>query len=310
MYDLFAATPRFRPVIVASMDANGALNGILLGVNIREMRGPLGFFSSRVVVYGGPLLRVREEEEEEIADMLLRKLITETRRESLFIQFRNFYDMRTLLNVFDRNGFEYHERLNLLVDTGSAEEVKKNMSGSKWRQVQKGLRAGARIIEPENTGQLREFYNILHTLYKYKVRKPLPPWRFFRDFMEAGNGRKPGIILLVEYKGKIIGGILCPITPGRTIYEWYVCGLDQKYKSVYPSVLATWAAIDYALKNNIPEFDFMGVGLPDKDYGVRVFKTKFGGKMVNYGRFARINNQSLYSLAELGYNVLALLKKI
>ena len=40
-------------------------------------------------------------------------------------------------------------------------------------------------------------------------------------------------------------------------------GLDEEFKNVYPSVLATWAPIDYALKNNLKVFDFMGVGVPD-----------------------------------------------
>ena len=54
----------------------------------------------------------------------------------------------------------------------------------------------------------------------------------------------------------------------------------------------------------------MGVGKPDQEYGVRDFKARFGGELVNYGRLTRINNPFLYSLAEFGYNVLALLKNI
>ena len=96
----------------------------------------------------------------------------------------------------------------------------------------------------------------------------------------------------------------------KVIYEWYVCGLDQDYKNIYPSVLATWAAIEYGLKNNLETFDFMGVGVPDKDYGVREFKSKFGGELVNFGRFGRINNHFIYTITEIGFNVLALLRKI
>ncbi len=104
--------------------------------------------------------------------------------------------------------------------------------------------------------------------------------------------------------------VLSPVFRDKVIYEWYICGLDQEYKHVYPSVLATWAAIDYAVKNNIKTFDFMGVGVPDRDYGVRDFKAKFGGEMVNYGRFGRINNKFLYAITEIGFNILAALRKI
>ena len=108
----------------------------------------------------------------------------------------------------------------------------------------------------------------------------------------------------------VIGGILCPISPGKTIYEWYVCGLDDQYKELSPSTLATWAAMDYGLRNNIPKFDFMGVGTPTKPYGVREFKRRFGGEMTNFGRYSRVNNKLLYFIAEVGYNILALINKI
>ena len=75
-------------------------------------------------------------------------------------------------------------------------------------------------------------------------------------------------------------------------------------------MLATWAAMEYAIENKIESFDFMGVGRPDVPYGVRDFKERFGGKQVNYGRLTRINNKFLYNTAELGYNILALLKRI
>jgi lipid II:glycine glycyltransferase (peptidoglycan interpeptide bridge formation enzyme) len=190
------------------------------------------------------------------------------------------------------------------------EAVINNMSESRWCQVKKGIERGANCRFPENVNEVRALYDILYDLYKYKVKKPLPSWEFFKQFYSISGEGRLGVILLVEYQGKIIGGIFAPVTPGNTIYEWYVCGLDQQYKEVYPSVLATWAALEYAVNNNIPRFDFMGVGIPEREYGVRDFKIRFGGKLVNYGRFARINNKAFYALAEMGYNFLSLIKKI
>jgi hypothetical protein len=202
------------------------------------------------------------------------------------------------------------ERLNYLVDTTSDKKVKENISESKMRQIKKGLKSGATIVEPENIGEVKEFYEILRFLYKYKVKKPLPSWDFFSNFYEQSKNGKLGIIRLIKYKDRIIGGILSPVFNDKVIYEWYVCGLDEEFKNVYPSVLATWAPIDYALKNNLKFFDFMGVGIPDRDYGVREFKAKFGGELVNFGRFGRINNKFLYAITEIGFNILALLRKI
>ena len=185
------------------------------------------------------------------------------------------------------------------------------MSESRRRQLNKALKSGAEIIEPGSIEQVKEFYDILYKLYRYKVRKPLADWSFFENFYKQTIPRPGiGIIRLIRYQDRIIGGILAPVFGQKCIYEWYVCGLDKEYKEQYPSVLATWAALDYAINNNIETFDFMGVGKPDVPYGVRDFKARFGGELVNYGRLTRINNRFLYNIAELGYNVLALLKKI
>lgn len=311
MFELFQKTSKMKPVVIGINDPEaGSLKGILLGVIIRELNGLAGYFSSRTVIYGGPLIDPGASDRQEILEMILDGLISEVKKQSVFIQFRNFSIQEENKAIFSENDFVLRDRLNLIVDTSSQEIIKRNMSPSRFRQIKKGLGHGANCIEPENLGQVREFYQILVNLYKHKVKKPLPPWNFFEQFYLISKEGKLGMIRLVKYQGKIIGGILSPVSPGKTIYEWYVCGLDQQYREVYPSVLATWAALDYAVKNNIPSFDFMGVGLPEREYGVREFKSRFGGEMVNFGRFARVNNKIVYTAAEAGYNFLALLKKI
>ena len=341
MYTLFSGTGRMKPVVVGlANEKTRKLEGILLAVIIRELNGPAGYFSSRAVIYGGPLVEKRGQGEEgkrgrgdagspirddsmvgspirddsmvdgKIYGMLLEELIRQVNSKSIFIQFRNFNSQENNKAVFLESGFRYRERLNLIVDTSSQETVIKNMSDSRLRQVKKSLKLGACSMEPENLQQVRDFYNILHDLYRHKIKKPLPAWDFFEQFYHLSVEGKLGIIRLVKYRDRIIGGILSPVTPGKTIYEWYVCGLDHEYRNIHPSVLATWAAIEYAVKNNIPHFDFMGVGIPERDYGVREFKMRFGGEMVNHGRFARVNSKLLYFAAETGYNLMAMLKKI
>jgi len=327
MHELFGKTDRMKPVMIGVADeGSGTLKGILSGVIIRELSGLAGYFSSRTVIYGGPLIDPGSPGRQEILGLILDGLISMVKNHSIFIQFRNFSNQEEYKAVFFEKGFVFRDRLNLIVDTSSYEMIKKHMSPSRLRQIKKGLGIGqldswtvgqldrgktvAKIITPENIGQVREFYDILLDLYRHKVKKPLPAWDFFEQFYHISLAGKLGTIQLVWYQGKIIGGILAPVTPGKTIYEWYVCGLDHQYREVHPSVLATWAALDYAVKNNIPRFDFMGVGVPDREYGVRDFKSRFGGEMVNYGRFARVNNRLFYVISEIGYNIVTLLKKI
>jgi lipid II:glycine glycyltransferase (peptidoglycan interpeptide bridge formation enzyme) len=62
----------------------------------------------------------------------------------------------------------------------------------------------------------------------------------------------------------------------------------------------------YACDNGIGMFDMMGAGKAGEQYGVRDFKARFGGRMVEYGRFLRINQPVLYRLGRSG---LVLMKK-
>ncbi|MBI1781987.1 MAG: peptidoglycan bridge formation glycyltransferase FemA/FemB family protein [Sphingobacteriales bacterium] len=173
--------------------------------------------------------------------------------------------------------------------------------------MKKSLNNGATILEDVTEEQVEIFYQILLNLYNTKVRKPLPAWSFFKEFYHSPH---LGKYFLIEYNGEIVGGIMCPVFKNKAIYEWYIAGKDGVDKNINPSVLATWAPINYALKNGIESFDFLGAGRPEEDYGVRQFKAGFGGEQVAYGRYLRINNPMLYSIGKSGLAFLKRIKKI
>ncbi len=310
--------------------ANELLAGSLLAVTIHEplparyrswlFGGLYPRLTARTLVYGGPLLGEGSRLEQEITlKALLAALKVQVQKNSLFTQFRNFGEHPDRKHIFHAMGFSWHDRLNLLVDTSSLETAWHGISTSRRRQVNKSLQRGARIITMADEAQLNEFYAILQRLYKYKIQKPLPSREFFRILASMQQHKKrpgsqdadpgiqePGVVfLLVTFRNKVIGGIVCPLLPGRSLYEWYVCGLDHEYKpmGIYPSILATWAAISYGARHQTPVFDFMGLGKPDQPYGVRDFKARFGGKWINPGRYSTINNRFLYFWAEVAYNL-------
>ena len=310
MYELFLQTEYFKPIFILACKPDQFLAGVVLAVEIREYRGLIGKFSARTVVYGGPLIHPESGNREEVLDQLLKELIRKVSKKTVFIQLRNFFNWDAFRHVFENNGFRFRERLNFIVDTKDEQALKGRVSKSKLRQIRQSFDAGVRIIVPEKIEQVEEFYYILYDLYRKKVRKPLPKWSFFSSFFYAMQKGELGVILLVKYENRIIGGVLCPVFADRVIYEWYICGLDREFDKIYPSVMATWAPIEYALKNNIVAFDFMGVGTPRQKYGVREFKSKFGGRLVNYGRWTRINNSWIYSISELFYNLLTVFRKV
>lgn len=299
-FHFYTHVPFYTPIYLIARDQEGDIIGVLLAVLIKEGNGIIGFFSRRCVVYGGPIV---SSDQPEVIDLLLSQLNKTVGRKALFTQYRNFRVWpREVQQVFEKNGFVLRDRLNSLLELQKTVSVEQQFSASRRRQLKKALKAGVRIAEAQNVEEVDGIYALLEKLYTEKVKKPLPARRFFHHFHQVVVSAGAGIILLVWHQDQLIGGIVCPITAGFSISELYVVGLDQQFPEWYPSVVATWAAMNYGQRNGLHYFDFMGLGKPDVAYGVRDFKLRFGGSQVNYGRFAKRNYKVLYHIAELGYN--------
>ena len=309
-YQFYSSVPEeMTPFAIGVID--NKLTGVIVGY-ITNANNPIKqFLTRRAIIIGGPLLA------DDISDEALTALLMAIRQlgdkakgkknskaeplastpytlhsTPIYIETRNFHDYSKWKSVFQANGFTYQPHLNIQVACTAAH----TMSDQRQRQVKKALKNGALIVEAQSEHEIRNWYQILQKLYRQKVRTPLWSEAFFLRFYRNGVGK----YLLVKYDGKVIGGMMSPIFAGKSIYEWYVCGLDEAYRDQYPSVIATYAAIEYAKQNELPVFDFMGAGIPDQPYGVRDFKMEFGGELVEHGRFLCIRKPLLYWIGKMG----------
>lgn len=265
---------------------------------IQKEKGIKAAFTSRAIIYGGPVVSKNVSKQDILA--FLKVMISHLKNKGIYIEIRNLNDYRDYIDIFEEAGFTYLPHLNFHLDCNDEQVMRKRMSSSKLRQIKKSIKSGAQIIEAQNAEEIKAYYTILYDLYTTKVKTPLPDLNFFTTMWKDGVAK----FLLIHYNDEIVGGIVCPILEGKVIYEWFVCGKDGKYKDVYPSILATWAAMEYANKNNIRYFDFMGAGKPDEDYGVREFKSKFGGDLVEHGRFLYVSQPLLYKVGKTAVKIL------
>ena len=309
--------------------AGERLVGLVVGYVTKERSRVKQYFTRRAIIIGGPLL-AEDISDEALAALLeavknqpilspsLKGRTSNTKKLSpfhlgegwgeaydspslqggdggrlpIYIETRNFHDYSRWKEVFEACGFSYQPHLNIQVVC----DAEHTMSEQRRRQVKKSISNGATFCEAQSEQEIRDWYEILQQLYREKVRTPLFTEEFFLEFYRKGWGK----YLLVKHEGKVIGGMMCPILEGSAIYEWYVCGLDEDYREQYPSVMATYAAIEYAKENSLPLFDFMGAGKPDTNYGVRDFKKEFGGEVVEHGRFLCVRKPILYAIGKLG----------
>ena len=80
-------------------------------------------------------------------------------------------------------------------------------------------------------------------------------------------------------------------------------GSLKEFYIKYPNDLLPWEVFKCGKKSGYSIFDFGGAGKPDKKYGVRDYKKKFGGRLVNYGRFEKVHSPIKFKMAKVGFSL-------
>ena len=285
--------------------AGDRLVGVIVGYITRERNSLKQCFTRRAIIIGGPLLA------EDISNEALSMLLTSLKnlpslqggaggRLPIYIETRNFHDYSKWKSIFETNGYAYQPHLNFHVDTSSMEVVDKNLGKSRKRDIRTTIRDGVTPVLEPTIEQVKEYYVILKDLYVTKVKTPLFDWQFFEQLYHCPSGH----FILTEYQGKIIGGTVCVELANKALYEWFVCGEDGVYEHIFPSSYATYLGIRYAAEHGCQVFDMMGAGKPNETYGVRDFKARFGGELVEHGRYLCVRKPLLYWIGKLGVKLM------
>ena len=95
---------------------------------------------------------------------------------------------------------------------------------------------------------------------------------------------------------------------GDIVYDWYA-GASEKHLDKYPNDFLPWKVMQWGSLNGYKYFDFGGAGKPNEAYGVRDHKLKFGGNLIEYGRFEKIHNNFMMQIGKLGLKAFKLIKK-
>mgnify|MGYP002623015570 FL=1 len=289
----------FLEAFAFGVENEGKLKAVVVGYVQKDGGRLKQFFSRRAIITGGPLLADDISDDE--LRCLLNTLKDRLKQKVIYIETRNFNDYSHWRGVFGECGFGYESHYDIHVDTSSMDVVNERMGKSRKRDIRVSMRDGASVVVEPTIEQVRSCYSILRELYLTKVKTPLFPIEFFEKLYLMDSSA----FLLVEYEGKIIGGTVCVGIGGKILFEMYACGKDGVYKNIFPSELATYAGLQYAAEQGCLRFDMMGAGKPDDGgYGVRDFKLKFGGKLVEYGRYHYVCNHLLYGIGKLGVKIL------
>lgn len=302
MFNFYESVPKLEPVFLTVLNESNNIVATMLAVLHREHKGFLGNFSARSIIIGGPLVK---ENNEEILNYLLSEYNKIIKKKAIYSQFRNLWNWSEKeKEIFEGHGFKFEEHLDIMHDLNiSQKELLSNMHKGRRKNVRRAEKVPLEFSLVKEKSDFNKCLLLIKKTYD-KVGLPCPDKSFFLKSKEMLTDSSILKMFAAKYKKDVIACrfVLCY---NGLIYDWYA-GADESHLDKYPNDFLPYRVMEWGIENNFDKFDFGGAGKPNKPYGVRDFKLKFGGELVNYGRFEKIHKPFFMRLGKLG---IFLLKK-
>ncbi len=297
MFRVYQETPLYEPILLLAKD-NEKMLGVLLAVVQKEYALPFGFLSARSIIWGGPLV---VDNDEKIMKLLLQEYDAIARKKAIYSQFRNFWVQNSEKKVFEEFGFQYEQHLNILIDLNKSEkELWKEIASRKRNYINKASREGFTFSIAENDTEINQCYQVLQEVYQ-RAKLPLPSLHFFLSLRKQSNEKLQFIPFSVKYNDEVIAAFFGLVFK-NCIYEYYV-GNKSDYAKGNPGDFLLWEIFKWGKQHRCSIFDFGGAGKPGVPYGVRDYKMKFGGNLVELGRYEKIHHPVLMQMAKTGFKL-------
>lgn len=301
MFQVFEMARNHQPLIHAVLDENKKILALLPTVQVTILNGLLKRLTTRSISYGG-VLSTPDPFGKQALNTLLRVYSKEEDRDALFTELRNISDMSAFQGDLSESGFIYEAHLNYLIDINCSSEQLLQGIGTRTRQhIRRGLKKGIVVVECiSDRNKLRIWYDIIKMTYK-AAQIPLANISLFEaafDILVPKNMIK----FLLARVGTDYVAASAELLFKDVIYGWYG-GMNREFSKYTPNELLMWHILEWGASNGYKVYDFGGAGKPEEEFGVRVFKAKFGGELVCYGRNTKVHKPNLLKWSQRGYKI-------
>lgn len=297
MYDVYLATKNYYPLVFFATDCN-QICGVILALVQKEGKGLLGRFSSRCILWGAPLIMNNDSS---VFSILINFFNEKVRKIAIYTQFRNIDNIAHFDSLFNNLHFKYIPHLDILINTEKPfESIIKTIHRSRIRNYKKALNKGVTIKLIDEYDDISKCYDLLIETYQ-RVKLPYPDISLFQAVYETLMPKNYGLFFGLFFQDILIGFRLV-LTYKNCIYDYYA-GSSTEHTNKYPNDVLIVEILKHACEEKYEIFDFGGAGKPGIPYGVRDHKMNFGGKLVEYGRYEKINQPLSYSIAKTTFNV-------
>ena len=258
---------------------------------------PFPFFGY-AVIYGLP----KNQDINELNNHLNEVIRQSKLNNCWFLEVRN-HDQSHELNILLSNlGFNYRPWLNATLDLQSNWQLR--ISENKSRNIQKAINLGLQFRKCTDSQEMNAVYKLFEIHYK-RIRKPLPGRIFFENCLKNPNYA----FIFVTYRGSEILASSLVLSFQKVAAQYYFA-TDYDHLSEHQSAsFHQWSVLNWAHQYGITQMDLVGGGEPNKPYGVREFKRRFGATFEDVGRWYFIFNPIRWPILKSVMDLISRLKK-
>jgi len=271
-------------ILVAINEDTDDIVASLLAKILDEKPGFLSSFSRHSTIRGGPIF-VDNKDGIAAVSLLLQHYNEIVKKESLYSRIYPLNDTPQIIPCFKESGYEYGGWKNYLINLNkSVEEIRRDIHKPRRKNINRAMSRGVKIEEITEKDLIPIFYDLLAETYTIRGT-PLEDISFFEGVFDILVPKNMAKFFMAKYNGEYIATRLV-LTYKGVIYDWHA-GSYKKFLSLYPNDLLVWHILKWGSENGFHTFDFGGAGEPNDTSGWVEFKRRFGGKLVNYGRYTK-----------------------
>lgn len=295
MYDVYNSTPLYKSGVIAIEDESENILGLMVYVLIGES-GVKSFFSTRSIITGGPI--VKNDNGEYIQILLNHYVKKINKSKTIYTEIRNLVNVKETHNAFANAKFVYQDHLTVHVNLNQPIEVmQKALHKKKVDGIRRATNKNVKIKDITINNGFDLAFELIQNTYK-RINLPAPDYKLFSSAAEI---MPKHVKFLGAYVGEKLIGCRVYLIYKDVIFDWYAANdRDSAYNSFHANDLLDWSAMLWAKDNNFKLYDFAGAGKPGKDYKVRDYKLRFGGILLNFGRYHYFHKPLLYKVGVWG----------
>lgn len=295
-FQLYQAVPGYEPHILGLFNPAGELIAVL-PFAIIQSEGWFSTFTRRSIIEGGPL--ALENNARWLALLLEAYFRFMQKKKALFSLVRHLSGQYPHYAALRTAGFQEIEHFNFVIDTSKPlEELNQLLHPKRRANIRRAEKKQVRIREALAT-ELAAVYELIKKTYS-RVNIPRPPAALFLQLYQQLPQHCR--ILVAEHEEKLIGCRVYLLYRG-CLYDWYA-GSDLQHSGLHANDLLPWAGIRLAKQLGLTQYDFCGSG----QAGVRNYKRRFGGQLVQSNRLLFVHQQLRYTVSKWAFALYRKLK--